>query len=176
MKIYTVGHSSRTLQEFLTLLKDYRIDALVDIRRVPGSKKFPHFASEALKQSLSKEEIDYLHFEGLGGQRTKITDNSPNSGWKVPGFQYYADYMATKPFQDAVGKLLKLAKQKQIAIMCAEKLYFKCHRQLVADYFVAHRHEVIHLEDLKINQPHKLTSFARIQGGKIIYPSAPQLF
>jgi uncharacterized protein (DUF488 family) len=167
--IYTIGHSTRTLQELIAALQAHGIRTLVDIRSFPVSRRLPHFNREALEQELPRADIAYVWMKDLGGRRKKQRDDSPNVGLRNDSFRNYADYMLTEPFQRAVEELLRLARQGPTAIMCAERVYFRCHRMLVSDYLVAHGQEVLHIDDTGPSRPHKLMAEARVADGQLIY-------
>jgi uncharacterized protein (DUF488 family) len=175
MKILTIGHSTRSFEEFLELLEDFQIQGIIDIRRYPSSRKFPQFNSEPMRRSLSKEGIDYIWLEALGGRRHGVQGTaSPNSGLKSPGFRSYADHMLTEEFRSGVEKVLFLASEQRIAVMCAERLYFRCHRFLLSDYLHAQGVEVKHIIDAGQIRPHRLTSIAVVrENGTVIYPAVP---
>ena len=172
--LFTIGHSTRSGEEFLLLLGEFKIAILVDIRRFPGSRKFPHFNRQSLEQTLPAAGIEYIWLEDLGGRRSGINiDKSLNAGLKSPGFHYYADYMQTEQFHLAVNKLLSIAVEKPTAIMCAEKLFWKCHRRLLSDYLMAQGVCVEHIIESGRLQPHKLSDNAVIiEGSRVIYPAA----
>lgn len=167
--LYTIGHSTRTLDDFLATLKAHSIQTLVDIRSFPMSRRLPHFNREALEKSLSKSGIRYLWMPALGGRRKKIRDDSPNIALRSDGFRNYADYMLTSEFRRGVEELIKLAQHSPTAYMCAERLYFRCHRMLVSDWLVAHGHQVLHIDGAGPATPHKLMSEARVVGEEVIY-------
>jgi len=178
---YTIGHSTRSIEEFLTLLKGQGIEVLVDIRAFPGSRRFPHFKKEHLESSLSRENIAYIwRGKEFGGYRDKsfgLGESSPNRGWKSKGFRIYADYMLSEGFQSAAQKLIELAEKKVLACMCAEKSHRRCHRQLLSDFLLCRGVEVWHSEKQDTLVKHELTDFARIQNGQLTYPpSEPELF
>jgi uncharacterized protein (DUF488 family) len=179
MKICTIGHSNRTLENFLGLLRTYGIQTVADVRAFPGSKKFPHFVKESLSQSLDKAGILYVWMgEGLGGYRKKsegLGDDSPNKGLRNPGFRNYADYMMSAAFREAIVELVSLAEQKVTAYMCAEKLYWRCHRLLISDYLESQDHEVWHIVDKDVLVVHKLSSAARVVDGVLTYPEQQKL-
>src|SRR5262245_29081022 len=127
--IWTVGHSNRTIKDFITLLRAHHIELLADVRRFPGSRRHPHFNQEALAPSLKEQRIDYLHFPELGGRRDPKPD-SPNSAWRNEAFRGYADYMETEEFQRGIERFLSEAKKRPAAIMCAEALWWQCHRSM----------------------------------------------
>jgi len=173
VRIFTVGHSNRSFEEFLSLLKTFEIWAVADIRRYPSSRKFPHFNREVLLKLLSKQNIRYIWLEALGGRRySGKNDKSPNIGLESPGFRNYADHMATDDFRSAVQELLSIAATSRTAVMCAEKLYWKCHRRLLSDYLIAQGAEVEHILEYGKLQPHRLTPGAVITAdARVIYPS-----
>ncbi len=176
--IYTIGHSTRPLEEFLALLKAHGITHLADIRTVPRSRRHPHFAAEALSRSLEEAGIAYRHFPGLGGLRKPRAD-SPNAAWHHEGFRGYADYMETAEFEAALDELLafgadqrrspSLGGAPRVVMMCAEAVWWRCHRQLVADALVARGAEVRHIVSAAAPAGHTLTSFARVTGGRVTY-------
>jgi uncharacterized protein (DUF488 family) len=165
--IHTVGHSTRTIETFLALLEAHQIELLVDVRRWPASRRYPHFHSESLSKSLLQADVDYLWRGDLGGFR-KPEPNSPNTGWKIGAFRAYADFMLTAEFQNIVAEVEKLIGAKQTAFMCAEALPWRCHRQLLADAFVVRRWSVRHIMDNGCHA-HKLPPFAQPEGAKIYY-------
>lgn len=171
--IFTVGHSNRRIEDFLALLQAHAVDVLVDIRSLPRSRFNPHFNSETLKASLTGAGIDYIHLASLGGRRRPREGNDENAGWGNGGFRGYADYMQTEEFEAGLNELLAIARHRRTAIMCAESVPWKCHRQLVADALMLHDHQPGHIMGLQAATPHALTDFARIDAGHITYP-APQ--
>jgi uncharacterized protein (DUF488 family) len=172
LRIYTIGHSSLSFEQFVSLLKEFGIFLVADIRRYPSSRKFPHFNRQVLCKLLAVENIDYLWLEALGGHRhTEENDKSLNMALKSPGFRNYADYMATDEFRRAVQELLSAAEISRTAVMCAEKLYWKCHRRLLSDYLVTQGIEVIHIVGPGELSSHKLTPYAVATGAGVIYPS-----
>lgn len=174
MTIYSIGHSNRTLEDFLGLLRTYGIQAVADVRAFPGSKKYPHFGKESLGRSLEEAGILYVWLgQGLGGYRKKsegLEDDSPNKALRSPGFRNYADYMMNAAFREAISELISLAEQKVTVYMCAEKLYWRCHRLLISDYLVSQGHEVYHIVEEETLVSHKLTSAARVVDGVLTYP------
>ncbi len=168
--IYTIGHSTRTIEELIEALKAHDIQVLVDIRSFPGSRRMPWFAREALEQSLPAAGIEYRWTEELGGRRKKQGIDSPNSGLRNQSFRNYADHMLSEEFQRAAAQLVALAGEKKIAIMCAERMFFQCHRMLVSDYLVLHGHEVLHIVDTSPTRPHRLTAEAKLIDGRVLYP------
>ena len=167
--LYTIGHSTRTLDDLISALKAHSIAMLVDIRAFPMSRRLPHFNRDSLEKALPSAGIRYLWLKQLGGRRKKITDDSPNIGLRSPSFRNYADYMLTPEFEHAIGELLKVAEHERVAYMCAERVYFRCHRMLVSDWLMEHGHEVLHIDDQKPPRPHKLTPEARLVDGQVIY-------
>jgi uncharacterized protein (DUF488 family) len=174
--ILTLGHSNHSLERFLALLAQHGVEALVDIRRFPGSRKHPHFHRDNLAAALPKAGVEYHWLQALGGRRHKQRDESPNLGLEKRGFRNYADYMLTGDFQAGVEKLLEVARQKRTAIMCAEGLFWRCHRRLVSDFLVANGVAVQHILPSGELRRHQLTSGAVIEGGQVTYPGQRSLF
>jgi uncharacterized protein (DUF488 family) len=199
--VYTIGHSTRTLDELVAALKAHGVRTLVDIRSFPMSRRMPHFNRESLEVELPKHGIAYVWMKELGGRRKKIRNDSPNTGLRNDSFRNYADYMLTEEFVQGVKQLLKIVKETagpstpaakdgppalgmtiengevgNTAIMCAERMYFQCHRMLVSDYLTAHGHSVLHIDDDKRPlREHKLMAEAHLVDGRLIY-DAQQLF
>jgi len=155
------------MEEFLELLLSYSINCVADVRRFPKSK-FPHFSKEELQMRLKSEGIEYFWLEGLGGYRRRIFEESPNKAIRSEGFRNYADYMLTEKFKAAVEELIKIALEKRTAIMCAEKLYWKCHRKFISDYLVFRGFKVIHILDHRCRE-HVMSKNARVTDFGIIY-------
>jgi len=170
--IWTIGHSTRTLEEFLGLLSEYRIEAIADVRRFPGSRRYPYFASDALAATLPAHGIAYQWIPKLGGRR-KVQPGSPNTAWRNASFQGYADYTATAEFADGLAELLKLAARGRTALMCAEAVWWRCHRSIIADVLKLRGIEVVHIIDATHSTVHPYTSPARIMDGRLSY-AAPQ--
>jgi uncharacterized protein (DUF488 family) len=169
MRIWTIGHSTRSIDTFISLLKANGITVLADVRTWPGSKRYPQFNKEKLSQSLGKAEIRYEHFPELGGRR-KAKPDSKNIAWRNESFRGYADYMETEEFNKGVKRLLDLAAAAgPTAIMCAEAVWWRCHRSLISDYLKAFDIEVTHIFDENKTEPHPYTSAARIANGKLSY-------
>jgi len=168
-RIMTIGHSTRTADQFLSLLRAHGVTAVADIRTVPRSRRHPHFSREALARFLGANAIGYDHFPGLGGLRTPRPD-SPNTGWRHPSFRAYADHMATEEFLAALEALIAFTRKFVPAVMCAEAQWWQCHRQLVADALVARGIDVRHIMSASSAPPHQLTPFARIDGQHVHYP------
>lgn len=174
--IFTIGHSTHELDRFVALLDQHEIETLVDIRRFPGSRKHPQFNQDNLATALSKAGVEYQWFEALGGRRHKKLDDSPNLGLENQSFRNYGDYMLTAHFQDGVRRLLEIARRKRTAIMCAEGLFWRCHRRLVSDFLVANEVTVQHIMPDGELQPHKLTKGAVTKTGQVTYPGEKTLF
>lgn len=174
--IYTIGHSTRTLDELVAALRGHGVETLVDIRSFPVSRRLPHFNRESLERELPRCGIEYVWMKELGGRRKKMRDDSPNTGLRNESFRNYADYMMTEEFSAGIDRLLEIADREKTAIMCAERVYFQCHRMLVSDFLTAHGHSVLHIDDEKHPlRTHKLMAEARLVGGKLVY-NAQQLF
>lgn len=171
--IFTVGHSTRSFDEFLGLLRHNGMACLVDVRTAPTSRRLPHFSKEALERSLSEQEIAYLHMKELGGWR-RPRRNSPNPGWRVRGFQGYADHMQTDEFEAALERLESAAAERRTTLMCAEALWWRCHRQLISDALVVRGWRVRHIGAGRASDDHQLTSFAVVEGDRITYPPAQE--
>ncbi len=166
-RIFTIGHSNRSAEGFVELLLANGVGVLIDVRRFPTSK-FPHFKGEYLRQILSEAGIEYYWLPTLGGYRKKIMDDSPNRAIKSEGFRNYADYMLTFEFKQAIEELEEIAKAKLSAIMCAEKLYWRCHRKFISDYLTMRGWKVIHiLNERKVE--HEISKEARVLEGRLIY-------
>jgi len=167
--LYTIGHSTRTLADLIDTLRAHEIQTLVDIRAFPMSRRLPQFNRESLAETLPASGIRYVWMKALGGYRKKIVEESPHIALRNKSFRNYADYMLTLEFQDAINELVTLAQEAPTAYMCAERVYFHCHRMLVSDWLVAHGHEVLHIDGTGPVKSHKLTSEARIIDGQLIY-------
>jgi uncharacterized protein (DUF488 family) len=169
MTVWTIGHSTRTIDEFISLLEGHGIMLLADVRLLPGSKRYPQFNKEALAASLGKAGIRYEHFPELGGRR-KSRKDSPNTAWRNASFRGYADYMETEEFHKGAKRLLNLAAVAgPVAIMCAEAVWWRCHRSLISDYLKARGIEVMHILSANKTEPHPYTSAARVVNGKLSY-------
>jgi uncharacterized protein (DUF488 family) len=169
MTVYSIGHSTRPIGEFIALLHAHHVTQLADVRTIPKSRRHPHFAQEALSVSLPAAGISYRHFPGLGGLR-KPAPHSANGGWRHAGFRGYADYMQTPAFAAALAELLEWSRDAPTAVMCAEAVWWQCHRQLIADALVARGLAVRHITSAKAAAAHALTSFARVDGERVTYP------
>ena len=166
--IWTIGHSTHSLKEFLEWFHAFQIEVLVDIRRYPGSRKFPHFNKESLTESLPKNDILYYHFESLGGRR-KAKPDSVNQVWRHPSFRGYADYMETREFAGIIEELKDIASKRKTAIMCSEAVWWSCHRSMVADFLKAEGWEVLHIMGKDKTTEHPYTKPAKIEDGKLTY-------
>lgn len=167
--LYTIGHSTRPLDELVDALRAHQIRTLVDIRAFPMSRRLPQFNRDSLEQSLPAAGIRYVWMKPLGGYRKKMLDESPNIALRNDSFRNYADHMLTPEFKQAIAEVIALAEQAPTAYMCAERVYFRCHRMLVSDWLVAHGHEVLHIDGTGPVRPHKLTAEARIIDGRLLY-------
>lgn len=167
-KIFTIGHSTRTLDELVKMLTSFSIELLVDIRSFPGSRKFPQFNKENLEATIPLYGIEYLHMRDLGGRR-KALPVSHNMGWRLAAFRGYADYMETPGFLEAIKKLEKQATKKRVAYMCSEAVWWRCHRSLVSDYLKLKGWKVMHIMAIGKAEEHPYTSPAKIIDGKLDY-------
>ncbi len=168
--VYTIGHSTRTLEELIAALQAHGIEVLFDIRAYPASRRMPWFGRESLQQELPKAGIEYIWKQELGGRRGKQMAQSPNTGLRNDAFRNYADYMLTPEFQGAADDVVAAASGKRAAIMCAERMFFQCHRMLVSDYLALHGHEVLHIVDASPVKPHRVTPEAKLIDGRVMYP------
>ena len=169
LTIYTIGHSTHPIEEFIALLKSYGIEQLVDVRTVPKSRHVPQFNSDALAATLPKQGIEYVHLKSLGGLR-HAKKNSINSGWRNASFRGYADYMASDEFAQGIDSLIDLAKAKRTVIMCAEAVPWRCHRSLIGDALLVRGIAAEDIMSATSSRPHKLTEFAKVEGQQITYP------
>jgi uncharacterized protein (DUF488 family) len=167
--LYTIGHSTRPLDEFIAVLQAHSIQTLADIRSFPMSRRLPHFNRESLEKTLPEAGIRYVWLKALGGRRNKLRDDSPNTALRNDSFRNYADYMLTEDFRSGIAELIKLAEQSRTAYMCAERVYFHCHRMLVSDWLVAQGHEVFHIDGTGPVKGHVLMAEARLTNGEVIY-------
>jgi uncharacterized protein (DUF488 family) len=170
--LFTIGHSTRSLEEFLGLLKREGATHLVDVRAFPTSARYPHFSRPDFDRALIDAGLRYSHLSSLGGRRRGRRD-SHNTLWKNASFRAYADYMETREFREALEDLLKLVRLEPTAIMCAEAVPWRCHRLLISDAALAADCPVLHILDAG-TEPHRLTSFGRIDAGRVRYDVAPQ--
>jgi uncharacterized protein (DUF488 family) len=169
-QIHTIGHSTRSIEEFLGMLASFGIKVLADVRKLPGSRKYPQFDKENLEVSLQNAGIKYLHMPDLGGRR-KPNKDSKNTGWRSASFRGYADYMQTGPFQNAMEQLEGLGRRQPTAYMCSEAVWWRCHRSLMSDYLKARGWNVLHIMAVGKGQPHKYTPPARVDGNTVSYSS-----
>lgn len=168
MHIWTIGHSTRDLADFLELLSVNRIEALADVRSYPGSRRYPHFNAGNLGTALAEIGIEYVPFKQLGGRRP-VRPDSTNTVWRNAAFRGYADYMETAEFKDGIKELLELAGRKRTAIMCAEAVWWRCHRSMISDHLKAVGVSVEHIMDGGKYVIHPFTAAARIENGKLVY-------
>ena len=168
LSIWTIGHSTLAIEEFIRRIEAFEIKLLADVRSFPGSRRYPQFNKDNLRSSLAAAEIDYAHLPELGGRRRAHPD-SINMAWRNESFRGYADYMESEGFQGGIAKLLKLAAQKRTAIMCAEALWWRCHRSLISDYLKVQGNEVIHITGDGKSESHPFTSAARVVNGELSY-------
>ena len=166
--IYTIGHSTRTLEEFIEMLQSFEIQHLVDIRGLPGSNKYPQFNKENLGVVLPEIGIAYTHLTLLGGRR-KVHKDSKNTRWHNESFRAYADYMETYDFEKGIAQLIAIAEKETTAYMCAEAVWWRCHRSMVSDYLKAKGWQVNHIMGIGKREPHRYTAPARIIGDKVMY-------
>lgn len=167
--LYTIGHSTRSFAELASALKAHGIETLADIRAFPASRRLPHFNREALAESLPRHGIGYVWMKALGGYRKTTRKDSPHTALRNASFRNYADYTLTPEFEHAAAELLQIAGVSRTAYMCAERVYFRCHRMIVSDWLVAHGHEVLHIDAEGPVRPHQLLAEARVIDGQVIY-------
>lgn len=172
-EIWTVGHSNRDLGSFLDLLAGSQIRQLADVRRFPGSRRHPHFNSDALELELGRVGVGYHHFPGLGGRRGRPAPDSPNTGWRLEAFNAFADFMQTAEFASGLESLVEIGSQERTAIMCSEAVPWRCHRRLIADALIVREWTVWDIVSPKKVDRHALTEFARVTDGRLIYPAEP---
>jgi uncharacterized protein (DUF488 family) len=169
--IYTIGHSTRSIEQFLGLLQAHNIQELVDVRTVPQSRHNPQFGQEELAAALQQAGIGYMHLGKLGGLRHSSKD-SVNLGWQNSSFRGFADYMATPEFQQGLDELKAIAEKKRVVIMCAEAVPWRCHRSLIADALTTQGWQVLHIQSKKTASLHEPTPFLKVQDGKLTYPGS----
>jgi len=167
-RIWTVGHSNRSLQAFIELLQRHGIEAIADVRRFPGSRRLPQFGSEALRGALGEQGIGYAWLEELGGRR-RPREDSPNLAWRNSSFRGYADHLQSAEFDRGLKRLLEMAGRQRTALMCAEVLWWRCHRSLVSDVLQTRGFEVLHIQDEKPPAAHPFTAPARLVDGRLSY-------
>ena len=171
----TVGHSTRTLDELTHLVRAHGVEMIADVRKIPRSRRHPHFDAATLPRTLGDAELGYVHLPALGGLRRERRD-SINRAWRNPSFRAYADHMQTGEFAAALDRLLELGRARRVAIMCAEAYWMHCHRSLIADALVARGEPVLHIAAVDRAEPHRIRDFARVAAGKVSYPGEPDLF
>ena len=167
--IYTIGHSTRTIEQFLDILGAHGIKKIVDVRTIPKSRHNPQFNRDELRKSLTNVKIRYEHMKSLGGLR-HAKKNSINLGWENASFRGFADYMLTDQFSRGLERLKKIAQKETTAVMCAEAVPWRCHRSLIADALTKQKWQVLHIQSGKTARPHKVTAFLKTRAGKLIYP------
>jgi uncharacterized protein (DUF488 family) len=167
-QVWTVGHSTHSITTFGQILTAHSVQVLIDVRSFPGSRRYPQFNKESLAASLKQLRIDYHHAPLLGGRRQPRND-SHNSAWQNPSFRAYADHMESEDFEQGIAELLALAAGKKTTIMCAEALWWRCHRSLISDYLKVAGHQVIHIIDQRKTEEHPFTAAARIVNGELSY-------
>jgi uncharacterized protein (DUF488 family) len=167
-RIFTIGHSTHPLEEFIAILQSFSITLLADVRNYPGSRRYPHFNRELLENSLEEAKIGYIHLKDLGGRR-KPVENSHNTRWRNAAFRGYADYMETDTFKQSVSKLQELAIRQRVAYMCAEAVWWSCHRSLISDYLKIRGWTVMNIMSAAKADEHPFTSAARIVDGELRY-------
>jgi uncharacterized protein (DUF488 family) len=171
--LYTIGHSTRTLDELVGLLREHGVTLLADVRTSPGSRRMPHFGKAALAADLPPRGIEYVHVPELGGLRRARPD-SANTGWRNASFRGYADHMADADFAEAVDRLVEWGRDRDVAVMCAEAVPWRCHRSLLTDALLVRGLDVTHVIGPGRTQPASLTPFARVEDGRITYPGPVQ--
>ncbi|GBD10035.1 hypothetical protein HRbin22_02298 [Candidatus Thermoflexus japonica] len=171
--IWTLGHSNRGLEEFLRLLRIYRIEQVIDVRRFPASRRHPHFCGPALAAALADVGIGYLHLPELGGRRVPRPD-SPHIAWRTPGFRGYADHMESEDFRRGLERVIEEAGRSRTALMCAERFPWRCHRRLIADALTVRGVRVEHILDQDRWVLHQLPPWARLEEGRLIYAGASE--
>lgn len=169
LRIYTIGHSTRTLDQLVQLLAANKVAVLADVRSFPRSYRNSQFNLDVIGTELTKHNIGYVWLEKLGGRRKGLGKESKNTCWRNLSFRHYADYMETKPFLEGTDELVQLAGQEPVAIMCAEALYWRCHRSMIADYLKSKRIDVIHILGERQTTEHEYTPCAKIKNSKLVY-------
>jgi uncharacterized protein (DUF488 family) len=176
--MWTVGHSTHALDELVGMVRAHGVTSIADVRKIPRSRRHPQFNLDALTSGLAAAGLGYCHVPGLGGLRRERPDSAPsvNRAWRNPSFRAYADYMQTEEFAQQLDALLDLARRERVAIMCAEAVWWRCHRALIADALVARGEPVLHILTREQAEPHVLRDFARVEKGRVTYPGEPELF
>ena len=167
--VYTIGHSTRTLEELIEALRAHQVTTLYDIRSFPASRRLPHFNRESLENALPAAGINYVWEKRLGGRRKKTLEESPNIALRSDSFRNYADHMLSSEFREAIAGVISRAELERVAIMCAERMWFQCHRMLVSDWLTAHGHTVLHIDATGPVKPHKIMPEAELVGDDVIY-------
>jgi uncharacterized protein (DUF488 family) len=170
--VFTIGHSTRAVEDFIMLLKEHGIEKVIDIRTIPRSRHNPQYNADTLPQTLRQAGLGYEHLAGLGGLR-KARPDSPNGGWRNASFRGFADYMQTEAFQAALGELTGLAERERVVIMCAEAVPWRCHRSLIGDALAVRGFDVRDIIGPGSMRPHTITRWARVSGTRITYPAEP---
>jgi uncharacterized protein (DUF488 family) len=173
--VWTVGHSTRSLAELTALVRAHGIGIIADVRKIPRSRRHPHWSAETLPAALAASGLRYAHLPGLGGLRRARPD-SVNRAWRNPSFRAYADHMQTEAFAAELGRLVALSRTERVAIMCAEAVWWRCHRSLIADALTARGEPVLHILSADRLETHRLPDFARVDGGIVTYPGEAELF
>jgi uncharacterized protein (DUF488 family) len=171
VRVYTFGHSSRSIEEFISTLRTYDVTLVVDVRRFPGSQRNPQFDADTLAETLDEHGIEYRHLGVFGGRRSKLRTDSPNDEWENESFQAYADYALTDEFQEALDDLIALTEDNVVVIVCAEAVYWRCHRRIIADWLLVRGCEVSNIYDVDRADEHELTRFAEVANERVIYPA-----
>ena len=166
--IWTIGHSTRTLEELVQMLQSFKIEIVADIRSYPGSRRYPQFNKEALAVSLPQNNIQYIHLKELGGRR-KVSPDSKNTAWRHPAFRGYADYMETNEFKQGIKELEAIALKQHTAYMCSEAVWWRCHRSMVSDYLKVNGWKVMHIMGIGKVEEHPYTSAAKVLNGELRY-------
>ncbi len=173
--LWTIGHSTRSIEDFLDLLASSSIGCVVDVRRFPGSRRYPHFNQDSLTAALSQLGIAYRHYPDLGGRRASRDPASENGGWRVEAFNAFADHMNSAEFTSALDDLIDHARERRTVVMCSEAVPWRCHRRLIADAMLVRGWEVLDIIAKGKVEPHRLTDFARVEGLRLTYPAEPLL-
>lgn len=173
-RFYTLGHSTKSFDELLTVLERYGIALLADVRSFPRSRTNPQFNRDQLAERLPERDISYEHLDELGGYRDTGAADSPNAAWNNDSFRAYADYALTDEFRAGLNELIELGADHRVAYMCAEKVYWHCHRRIISDWLLARGHEVVHIFNTDRSEEHSLTRFAKVENGTVTYPETSE--
>jgi uncharacterized protein (DUF488 family) len=168
--VFTIGHSTRPFADFLALLQENGVEEIADVRRLPGSRRWPQYDQDTLRDALAAHGIGYRHYPALGGRRGGGTEGSPNGWWEHPAFRRYADYALTAPFREGFEALLAASVERRCAVMCAEAVWWRCHRRILADYLIHAGREVVHILGPHHVERAVMTPAARALGGGLVYP------